>query len=165
MAGSKKCPASWKLSYSTDGKTFTDIENAVATITMANRKLMVPYLENFKLPSAVNNLDSVILRLSPVSDATVSGGTTADDPTGGELAINNILISGTKKPQGLLMGDVDLDGEITIMDATAVQLHLAQLQMLSEESLKLADVDGSSDITIIDTTTIQLFLAQIIDKF
>lgn len=165
MAGSKKCPASWKLSYSTDGKTFTDIENAVATITMANRKLMVPYLENFKLPSEVNNLDSVILRLSPVSDATVSGGTTADDPTGGELAINNILISGTKKPQGLLMGDVDLDGEITIMDATAVQLHLAQLQMLSEESLKLADVDGSSDITIMDTTTIQLFLAQIIDKF
>ena len=165
MAGSKKCPASWKLSYSTDGKTFTDIENAVATITMANRKLMVPYLENFKLPSEVNNLDSVILRLSPVSDATVSGGTTADDPTGGELAINNILISGTKKPQGLLMGDVDLDGEITIMDATAVQLHLAQLQMLSEEALKLADVDGSSDITIMDTTTIQLFLAQIIDKF
>ena len=71
----------------------------------------------------------------------------------------------TDKMPDLLIGDADGDGVITIMDATAVQLHLAQLEMLSEESLKLADVDGSSDITIIDTTTIQLFLAQIIDKF
>ena len=165
MAGSKKCPASWKLSYSTDGKTFTDIENAVATITMANRKVMVPYLENIKLPEAINNLDSVILRLSPVSDATVNGGTTADDPTGGELAINNILISGTKQSQGLLIGDVDNDGSVTIMDATDIQLYLAKTITLSDEAIKRADADGNLDISIMDATRIQLFLAQIIDKF
>ncbi len=163
MAGSKKCPASWKLQYSTDGTTFVDIENAVATIEMGKRKLMTPYLENVKLPDAVNNLDSVILRLVPVSDATVNGGTTADDPTGGELAINNILITGTKSGSAL-MGDVDLDSEVTIMDATKIQLHLAQITILTGESLRVANVDNDPNITIMDTTKIQQFIARLIDK-
>ena len=164
MAGSKKCPASWKLQYSLDKESFTDIENAVATITLANRKMMIPYLENFKLPEAVNNQDSVILRLVPVSNTTVNGGTTEDDPTGGELAINNILISG-KKTTADLMGDVDLDGQVTIMDATAIQLHLAQLETLSERALAVANVDRDAELTIMDTTYIQMFLAELIDKF
>lgn len=164
MAGSKKCPKSWKLQYSLDGETFVDIENAVATIELENRKMMTPYLNNVALPSAVENKDSVILRLSPVSNTTVNGGTTADDPTGGELAINNILISGEKQVSAIL-GDVDKDGSVTVMDATLIQRALIQQYDISEEDKWRADVDRDEEITVVDATIIQRFVADIIDKF
>ncbi len=164
MAGSKKCPASWKMQYSFDGTTFTDIENAVATITMANRKLMTAYLEDVTLPDAISNKDNVIIRLVPVSNTTVSGSTTDVDPTGGELAINNILISGTKAASEDIPGDADLNGKVTIMDATAIQRHLAEIEFLSEKGLGLADVVKDNRLTIVDATQIQRFLAEIVDE-
>lgn len=164
MAGSKKCPASWKLMYSLDGENFTDIENAVATITMANRKLMTPYLEKFKLPEALENKDNVILRLVPVSKTTVNSGSTDDDPSGGELAINNILISG-QKSNDILYGDADEDGDVTIIDASEVQLHVARIKTLTGTAFIKADVDFDGELNIIDATNIQRFVAKIIDKF
>lgn len=163
LAGSKKCPASWKLQYSLDGQDFTDIENAVATIELDKRKLMTAYFDKLSLPSAIDNQDTVYLRMVPVSDTTVNGGSTADDPSGGELAINNILISGTKSSTGV-RGDVDLSGEVSIIDATYIQRHLAKLTTLSEASLALADVDDTPGVSIIDATTIQRYLAKITDK-
>ncbi len=164
MAGSKKCPASWKMQYSLDGETFVDIENAVATIESSKRKMMTPYLENVALPSEIDNQDKVILRLVPVSNTTVNGGTTADDPTGGELAINNILISGTKQELPLL-GDVDGDGKVTILDATTIQLYIAKKITIEEDKLALAEVDFDNKLTVMDATTIQFFVAGLIDKF
>ena len=93
-AGSKKCPSSWQLAYSLDGENFTDVEGANFTIELDNRKQPIYYFENISLPKAVENADSVVLRLYAVSDVTVNGGSTADDPTGGELVINNIIITG-----------------------------------------------------------------------
>ncbi len=163
MAGSKKCPASWKVQYSVDGETFTDVENAVATIEMSKRKLMTQYLNGVVLPQQVNNKESVIIRLVPVSNTTVSGGTTDDDKTGGELAINNILISGSKT-KAPLMGDCDLDGSVTVLDATIIQHHLASITNLSDEGMAVADVDYDNFVTIVDATKIQMFVAQLIDK-
>ncbi|MBR2715171.1 MAG: CotH kinase family protein [Ruminococcus sp.] len=164
MAGSKKCPASWKMQYSLDGETFIDIDGAVATIESSKRKLMTPYLNNVALPSAIDNKDNVIIRMVPVSDTTVNGGTTADDPTGGELALNNILISGTKKSSPLL-GDVDKDGLVTIIDATCVQRISAQLDDIAEEDIFIADVDKDGLVTVIDATFIQRFVAELIEEF
>ena len=164
MAGSKKCPGSWKVQYSVDGETFVDVENAVATIESSKRKLMIPYLQGVKLPEAVNNQDAVIIRLVPVSDVTVNGGLITDDPTGGELAINNILISGTKGEFELL-GDVDNDGVVSVMDATQIQRSMAQLVELDAAAVKRADVDFDTIVSVMDATAIQRFVAQIIDKF
>lgn len=41
-----------------------------------------------------------------------------------------------------LLGDVDLDGKVTILDATAIQRSLAGLAELNELQQKLGDVDG-----------------------
>ena len=165
MAGSKKCPASWKLQYSFNGETFTDIENGVATIEMSKRKLMTAYLSDFALPSEINNKDSVIIRMVPVSNTTVSGSTTDVDPTGGELAINNILISGKKTDVEYQLGDCDLDGKITIMDATLTQRAVAKDVVLSDIAFTLADVDNDKKLTVMDATQIQRLVAKLIDKF
>lgn len=64
-----------------------------------------------------------------------------------------------------LYGDADLDGNVTITDATCIQLHLAKLQTLTGQKLTNAKVSGNEDLTIMDTTLIQQFLARLIDQF
>lgn len=65
----------------------------------------------------------------------------------------------------LLIGDTDLDGELSIRDATEIQKHLVKDIVLSEDALKVADLDADGDITVSDATMIQQKLAGLIDKF
>ncbi|MBQ8538989.1 MAG: starch-binding protein [Ruminococcus sp.] len=58
-----------------------------------------------------------------------------------------------------LRGDADKDGNVTIMDATTIQLHLAKTDV--EINLENADADTNGDVNIMDATTIQLYLANI----
>ena len=58
-----------------------------------------------------------------------------------------------------IQGDVDFDSKVTILDATLIQLHLAQIQLFSKDQLKIADFDGDSEISIFDATGIQYRLA------
>lgn len=162
-AGSKKCPASWQLAYSLDGEIFTDIEGASYTIALEDRKTPIAYFENLTLPEETADRESVTLRLYAVSTATVNGGTTADDPTGGELVINNIIITGNSVNAEGLMGDADLDSKVTIKDATAIQKHIALIEAISEKGLPLADANRDTEISISDATTIQKFVAGLID--
>ena len=71
----------------------------------------------------------------------------------------------TEKPtfepvEGLLLGDVDGDGEVSILDATAIQRYLAELPNDAFYGAA-ADTDGDGDITILDATYIQLWLASL----
>lgn len=58
-----------------------------------------------------------------------------------------------------LYGDVDDDGEIKILDATVIQKHIAQLQLLSDSLLPRADFNGDLQIDIKDATDIQKRIA------
>ena len=58
-------------------------------------------------------------------------------------------------------GDVDGDGDLTILDGTAIQRHLADIQLLDAEHEKCGDYDCSGDTTIVDVTKLQRFLADI----
>ncbi len=60
-------------------------------------------------------------------------------------------------------GDVDMDGKVSVMDATAIQLHLAHMAMVSEAQQKLADTDNDGKVSVMDATQIQLSIAQLID--
>ena len=64
-----------------------------------------------------------------------------------------------------MLGDVDLDSKISIMDATLIQRAVAKDTTLSELSESLADVDFDKKISIMDATQIQRFVAKMIDKF
>ena len=60
-----------------------------------------------------------------------------------------------------LIGDVDLDEDVAITDATAIQRYLASLVELNAIQQKLADVDEDNDLSIIDATAIQRWLASL----
>ena len=61
-------------------------------------------------------------------------------------------------PSSLLLGDVDGEGEVTILDATYIQRWLASLPIDSFNE-DAADADGDGEVSILDATAIQRFLA------
>lgn len=61
----------------------------------------------------------------------------------------------------LSIGDVNLDGRITISDVTAIQRHIAEIEQLSELQLSLADTNGDGEININDGTHLQKYLAEL----
>lgn len=58
-----------------------------------------------------------------------------------------------------LVGDCNLDGEVSILDVTEIQLYLASLIDFTDEQISLADIDFYSGVTILDATKIQQKLA------
>ena len=62
-----------------------------------------------------------------------------------------------------VMGDVNLDGVVTIDDATEVQRYIAMLGSISQPGRVVADVNYNGIIEINDATQIQRFLARYIE--
>ena len=58
----------------------------------------------------------------------------------------------------ILLGDVDRDEEVSILDATAIQRKLAGLPVQSYDEAA-ADADQDSEVSILDATAIQRYLA------
>ncbi len=77
---------------------------------------------------------------------------------------DKVLVPQEVIPVMQMMGDVDGNGEVNIMDVTAIQRHIAQLHTIADNKLVCADTDRNEKIAIIDATVIQRFLAQYIDK-
>ena len=67
-------------------------------------------------------------------------------------------------PQATLRGDADLDGEVSVMDATQIQMHLASLLQMEPLGMLNADVDGDKQVSVMDSTEIQMFKAGIIEE-
>ena len=59
----------------------------------------------------------------------------------------------------LMMGDLDGDENLTIMDATRIQLIVADLMVPTEYMLMVGDFDGDSIFSIMDASSIRFQLA------
>jgi C1A family cysteine protease len=60
----------------------------------------------------------------------------------------------------VILGDVDIDGEMTIQDVTELSKYLASMVTFDNEQLLAADVNRDGNIDISDLTEIQLILAK-----
>lgn len=56
---------------------------------------------------------------------------------------------------GTFTGDTDGDGTLTVKDATAIQKHLAEIEVLLKEQLPVCDATENGKLTISDATAIQ----------
>lgn len=61
----------------------------------------------------------------------------------------------------VLMGDVDSNNKIEILDSTAIQTYAAELDALDDVALFAADVNGDGNVNIFDATCIQLHCAEL----
>lgn len=68
------------------------------------------------------------------------------------------LLTGLNKIDYFL-GDADMDGETTVMDATAIQKVKANLKSEDAINNETADYDGDGVVSVIDATGIQKYLA------
>ena len=63
--------------------------------------------------------------------------------------------------RNLLLGDVTLDDQINISDATWIQMYLSEYLDFNQDQKNAADVDQNQKIEIADTTLIQKFLVEL----
>lgn len=68
----------------------------------------------------------------------------------------------TTEPLTVTIGDVNGDNVIDILDATYIQLYLAEIVSLDSRPLKAADVNGDNSVDILDVTNIQKYLVELI---
>ena len=57
------------------------------------------------------------------------------------------------------MGDVNLDGVLSIADATMVQSYLAQIVSFNDKQIAAADFNNDGSISVADVTAIQTAIA------
>ncbi len=72
-------------------------------------------------------------------------------------------VNATTAPIGML-GDVDDNGDINIMDATQIQIMLAKLCDYDEEDEIYADADLDRELSVMDATELQLWIAKLLDN-
>ncbi|MBQ8860809.1 MAG: dockerin type I repeat-containing protein [Ruminococcus sp.] len=93
-------------------------------------------------------------------DITATIGGKDAEVVGSEIAVILTVTYTLDEEPEILLGDVDGDGYITILDATLIQRHVAKKIILTETQMLIADVDENSIVTIIDATIIQRFVAK-----
>ena len=64
----------------------------------------------------------------------------------------------------VLTGDVNLDGVVSILDATEIQKHIAKLVELDDTQLAVADTNHDGNINVLDATEIQKYVAKLISS-
>lgn len=128
--------------------TFEVIGSGTASVYLDTQYLTLGYVKGNKLnqASVVNN--------SKVCDVT------------GIAGFEKVSVNASTAFVGdVTLGDVNMDGDITVIDATEVQRYVAQLVAFTNDQFTAADVDHDGSITVKDATTIQKFVVNIISNF
>lgn len=81
------------------------------------------------------------------------------------IMLSAVVVTYADEQPEIEIGDANLDGFISIIDATYIQLHIAGIIELNSTSLIYADVDSSKNVNILDATIIQQYVAKIITEF
>ena len=128
--------------------TFQIIGTGSASVYLDTEYLTVGYVVNNKLyqQSIVDN--------SKVRDIS------------GIAGFENVKLDATTAfASGVLLGDVDMDGKITVADATLVQKYVTEHLAFTDQQFTAADVDKNGILTVKDATLIQKFVSHLISSF
>ena len=91
--------------------------------------------------------------------------TSSERPSTAPSTVTPTTAPVTQPTEKILIGDVNLDGAINVLDATAVQKYIVKLITLSDKALIAAarcDADGEDDIVSVkDATYIQMYVAKL----
>lgn len=128
------------------------------------------------IPYTTSAFDLFVTFLSPegnFANARLTSGKTDQeiiDDTARALGLSDLEVDDAIHWSGIYVdwspkagkGDVDGDNVVSVMDATAIQRHLALLSNLTGSGMSRADVDGDDTLSVMDATHIQRFLAKLI---
>ena len=94
LGGTNRGPSTWKLQYSLDGVTYTDIAGATYVIT--GNKAMEDAFVDVELPEACANAGTVHIRAIVYDDVAINSKYRIVGITSGDASINNIAVKGTR---------------------------------------------------------------------
>ncbi len=77
------------------------------------------------------------------------------------LAVLCMALSAVSAASAYPKGDANMDGQVNIRDATAVQKYAADIITLSSEACTYADADQNGKVTVKDATCIQKMIVNI----
>ena len=63
--------------------------------------------------------------------------------------------------EGDILGDIDSNGDVMIVDATYIQRHIAGIPIPYTLNETIADTDADGTVTVMDATYIQRWLANL----
>lgn len=106
-------------------------------------------------PETLDNITALLASAQLLSDDKSASQESVDEAAS---ALSQALTSAVRYQNG----DVDLDGVISIKDASNIQLYLAKLTKLSDFQLSLGDYNCDGEFDLFDATYIQLVNAKLI---
>ena len=114
------------------------------------------YILSIKLTPNLSSAFADNVKVTVNGKAAVRYGAVGSDGS----MVFNVEMAPDESASGYILGDADGDGKVTILDATAIQRHLASLPTAAYDE-KAADTDEDGKVTILDATAIQRHLASL----
>lgn len=125
--------------------TFDVIGTGTANVDLDVRILGIAYKTSY------DAVEAYVVDEGVVYDVTSQPGFSSETYTASTVITSDAAV----------WGDVNLDGKLSIMDATVIQRHLSTdvNTKLNEQQLQIADTNGDGKVTIMDATVIQRRIA------
>ncbi len=155
-------------------KDINTIKFADGSSTNRRTDIIVDFADDicFKLGASIgtNKWDVGIYDYVVPTDPTEPISTEATEPTSTETTTTEPATSEKTEPSSTapveyLYGDADLDGKVTIKDATLIQKYSADLEPLEGTAFAQANVSGDAAVNVRDATYIQKFVAGLLELF
>ena len=151
-----------KITSTVDNVTVTmetgETQQLKAVVTGTNnpsQKVVWSVSGNNSENTVINDNGEITIGKDETSSLIIVKAVSAEDSSKyGEFAISI--------KQNTLIGDVNSDGTVTVLDATMLQKYLAGLASFSDEQLSVADTNGDGQVTVLDATAIQKYLANLV---
>lgn len=173
--GSASIDTTWKSPEVAEVNKFKNYFDGQSEYLASSGK--VAYNERGTTGVVISKLDgggSVSLTAHKMADGTykdqITGNTftVANDKITGTVGSTGVAVVYNLNPTGnseaLLIGDANLNGEISVIDATAIQKYIAKMITLNDDAMLTSDVDKDGKINIKDATKIQKYLAKFTDN-
>lgn len=137
-----------------DSQTKTTSSNSYTTSALSGKTdVIVP-------SNAKGNYKAGIVNVVYLYDSTQQSSTTAEVTTVPSTTATSSTEPSSTTPVGkALIGDANLDGSITIADATYIQRYLSDIISFTDKQKTVSDCDGDNVVSIKDATMIQMFCA------
>lgn len=135
IGGTNKAPRDWKLQYSLDGTSWSDVAGATYSIT--NNKELEQAFNMVSLPQECFDQETLYIRIVASADVSIDGSATIINQLSGDAAVNNVAIYGAST---LVVTELSAP----TMSTTANRADVATFY--SDEYITLTDTNGGADI-------------------